>query len=441
MAVKISRVLHAGYIFEYQGCKILFDPLFENPFSVNCYAYPAVRFDQERIRKEKFDAIFISHYHDDHCSLESLNLLDRATPIYMFCVFEEMFSILRELGFQNVHALELNQAVSVGPFQIIPRQALDADVDSLLQIKVDGLNILNVVDSWIDYDTLDLLKAEKPWDLVLWPFQTMRELAVISPSQAEPASTELPAEWIEQIQTLNPKVIVPSSCQFIHEEFSWYRRLFFPISYRQFEKEISEKCSGMQVQRMNPGCSFSLDKQAMHAVSALPWVIPIGSQDVDYDFDEKAQVPTMSDFVKKLPSLTQDNLRQVYEYCEHELSQRYAQLEIMEDSYFSVKPRLWLLKVYDHQGIAKDFYFRVAQNSVALAEASEESIDWLTEIAAVKIFGALENGESLSSLYVRIEPHTSEADPMEDPLLRCLYEGFFGSYQKAQLKRLASKHA
>ncbi len=45
----------------------------------------------------------------------------------------------------------------------------------MFQVKVADLNILNVVDSWIDYDTLDLL-AQENWDLILWPFQTMREL-------------------------------------------------------------------------------------------------------------------------------------------------------------------------------------------------------------------------------------------------------------------------
>lgn len=33
MNLQISRILHAGYLFEYGDQKIAFDPIFENPFS------------------------------------------------------------------------------------------------------------------------------------------------------------------------------------------------------------------------------------------------------------------------------------------------------------------------------------------------------------------------------------------------------------------------
>jgi putative membrane protein len=74
MTLKISRILHAGYVFECAGRRIVFDPIFENPFSRNCHAFPAVRFDLEQIRALPVDAVFISHFHDDHCSFESLDL-------------------------------------------------------------------------------------------------------------------------------------------------------------------------------------------------------------------------------------------------------------------------------------------------------------------------------------------------------------------------------
>ena len=53
---------------------------------------------------------------------------------------------------------------------VVPREAMDAEVDSMFQVRAAGLNVLNVVDSWIDDAALARLVAEKPWDLVLWPF-------------------------------------------------------------------------------------------------------------------------------------------------------------------------------------------------------------------------------------------------------------------------------
>ncbi|MBX9768635.1 MAG: MBL fold metallo-hydrolase, partial [Bdellovibrionales bacterium] len=171
--LKISRILHAGYLFACDQVQIAFDPIFENPFSRNCYAFPDVAFDREQIMKLKLEAVFISHFHDDHCSLESLNFLDRNTPIYIYCIFEEMLELIKALGFRHVHALGLNSPVNVGPFEVLPMQALDGDVDSIFHIKAADLNVLNVVDSWIDPHTFRQLIQRGPWDMVLWPFQTM----------------------------------------------------------------------------------------------------------------------------------------------------------------------------------------------------------------------------------------------------------------------------
>ena len=152
----ISRILHARYLFQSNETQIIFDPIFENPFSRNCYSFPEIEFNYDEIQKLNLDAIFISHFHDDHCSFESLNLLDRNIPIYIFCIFPEMIDWLNQLGFHRVYPLKLNKSVYINDFEIITRRALDESVDSIFQIKGDGLNILNVVDSWIDYETLEV---------------------------------------------------------------------------------------------------------------------------------------------------------------------------------------------------------------------------------------------------------------------------------------------
>lgn len=446
MSLKISRILHAGYVFECDGTQIAFDPIFENPFSRNCHAFPSVQFDHEKIRNLKLDAVFISHFHDDHCSFESLNLLDRNTPIYVYCVFEELFELIGQLGFVNVRSLQINSAVNIGSFEITPRRALDEDVDSLFQVKAVGLNVLNVVDSWIDYTTLDKLVKEGPWDMILWPFQTMREIEVIAPSRAEAASRELPPEWIEQLKALNPRYVVPSSCQFALENWSWYNQAFFPITYQQFEKEVGSALPRARVVRLNPSVSVILDKNTIEKSSPLSWMKPVGEQDVDYEYNANIKPPPTSEISKRFDPLMEDQAERVYEYCRSGLLEKYRSMEPPAGEYFE-KPRLWRLSVYDHAGEATQFHYVLNSEKIELVQTSEVLLSWTTEVPIAKFYAALELGESLTSMYMRIndtvftpeiEKEIQSADIVEDPLIRCLFNGAFGAYQKAQLKRLTT---
>jgi len=447
MGLKISRILHAGYVFECEGTRIAFDPIFENPFSRNCHAFPNVQFDLEQIRQLHFDAVFISHFHDDHCSLESLDLLDRATPIYLYCVFEELFSLIRELGFTQVHSLKLDSPVVIGSIEVIPKRALDAEVDSLFHVKAAGLNVLNVVDSWIDDETLSELARVGPWDMVLWPFQTMLETDVLAPSRAPVAIRELPTEWIEQLKALNPRYVVPSACQFIQEPWSWYNQRMFPITYQQFQKEMGSALPESRVVKLNPSVSVVLDKNSLEKSSGLTWVQPVGNQDLDFQYDSSRLPTPTSEIAQHFPALTAQQTDQVLEYCRSGLVEKYRTLDAPSEIYFD-KPRLWRLSVYDHTGAAQTFLYKVKCENIEYIAESNETPSWTTEIPITKLYAALELGESLTSLYMRIneivfhpaiEKEIQYADIVEDPLIRCLFSGSIGSYQRAQLKRIQGR--
>lgn len=441
----LSRILHAGYTFTWGEDHIAFDPIFETPFSINCYAYPPVKFDIAQIKNLNFSAVFISHYHEDHCSLESLIFLNKEIPIYIFCLHEGLIQMIKDLGFQNVYALELDKTIQVGAFRITPRRALDEEVDSLFQIQVEKWQILNVVDSWIGPDTLELLSAQGVWDLILWPFQTMRELEVIAPTRFPASDRKIPSEWKEQLRILNPRAIVPSSCQFQMEEGSWYNKAFFPISYQIFENEIKEILPGTPCLRMNPGVSLELGSAGeYYKGKPLDWVIPLGDQNGDYHYDEKLTLPSQAQVAAYFPALADAGVERVIKFCTSEIIEKWNQLEITEDDYFK-KQQTWKLILYPQQGTALEFFYNFHNAKISFTEAKNSTYSWLTEISMTKLYAALELGESLTSIYIRINAHKfskevelvlNEVDILIDPLLRCLYSGEVDSYQKAQFKRI-----
>lgn len=446
--LKISRILHAGYVFECDQTQIAFDPIFENPFSRNCHAFPSVQFDHDGIRRQKFAAVFISHYHDDHCSLESLGLLDRTIPIYIYCLFEEMLELIRALGFLYVRSVKLNSPIQIGAFEVVALPALDVDVDCIFHIKAAGLNVLNVVDSWIDPRTLNKLLRCDTWDMVLWPFQTLREIAVLAPSRADKGPAEFPVEWVQQLKALNPRFIVPSSCQFLHEDWSWYNHALFPISYVRFENEIKTILPETGVHRLNPSASVFLSDSNLSPANSLDWVRAIGAQNVDYEYRENTTPPKTSEIAQRFPALTDQQIRKVWEYCQQGILEKHNQLSPPQDPYF-LQPRIWKLSLYDHQGNSRHFYYRLSEGLLD-SHSGDEPISWSTEIPTFKLYAALELGESLTTMYIRIndlvfeskiESEIQSADIVEDPLIRSLFTGNFGSYQRAQLLHLTKANS
>ena len=322
------------------------------------------------------------------------------------------------------------------------------DVDSIFHIKVAGINILNVVDSWIDSETMDLLSQTSPWDMVLWPFQTMREIEVLSPLRAHAATRELPEEWLEQLNILKPRFIVPSSCQFVQEDWSWYNQAFFPISYAIFKKQIESALPDTHVTRMNPSASFILDKSTIQKAESLSWIKPIGQQDLDYQYDSNLKPPSTAETSKRFLALDVKQTERVFSYCRLGLLEKYKLIAQDFDPYFE-KSKLWRLSIYDHTGKAEHFFYKLKGKKIELTNDTGGQLSWTTEIPISKLYGALEYGESLTSLYIRIndmvfnpeiEKKIASVDIVEDPLIRCLFNDAFGAYQKAQLVQIKEKN-
>jgi hypothetical protein len=320
---------------------------------------------------------------------------------------------------------------------------MDADVDTMFQVRAAGVNVLNVVDAWIDDGTLAQLVAEGPWDMVLWPFQTMREIEVLAPTRNAPAPPALPEEWIAQLQALQPRYIVPSSCQFEQEPWSWYNRAFFPISYAQFTREVGAAVPGARIVRLDPSMSVTLDAAGLRPAPPLAWVVPVGGQAVDYVYEGNAAPPHTSAIAQHFPALTAAQRARVDAYCSAGLLAQYGDVEAGSD-YFDVV-RYWQLSVYDHAGAVTRWRYRLMPGGPAVIDASAAPLGWTTEIPAAKLYAALALGESMTSMYLRInetvfdaqtERDLAEADVVDDPLVRCLFGSTFGAYQRAQLERL-----
>src|SRR5690606_2583141 len=152
----------------------------------------------------------------------------------------------------------------------------------------------------------------------------------------------------------------------------------------------------------------------------------------------------ISEIAMKFSPLTEEQSAKVYEYCLAGILEKYNSLEACEESYFE-SPRRWKLSVYDHLGEARDFYYDVKSDALVKASHGGDAVAWSTEVSVAKFYGALEAGETLTSMYLRVndfpfsrdlKEELSMVDIVNDPLIRCLFSGSVSAYQAAQLKRL-----
>lgn len=183
------------------------------------------------------------------------------------------------------------------------------------------------------------------------------------------------------------------------------------------------------------------------AAPPLNWIKTAGEQHLDYDFKPLTYAPKTSEIAQRLPSATAEQTERVFKYCQTAILKRFAELGEPNDLYFQ-KEIFWELCLYDQEGQCTHFYYSVFKDQMALLAEKPQEISWRTEVPLVKLFNALEEGESLTSMYMRIndtiypleiERKLKDVDVLEDPLIRCLFNGVFAAYQKHQLKRIFSR--
>jgi hypothetical protein len=190
------------------------------------------------------------------------------------------------------------------------------------------------------------------------------------------------------------------------------------------------------VLRLNPSVAVELTPQALAPAAPLAWVLPVGEQDVDFEYDPDIVPPPTADIARHFAPLTAEQTALALAFCRAGLIEKYQDMELPEDSYFAT-PCVWQLSVYDHEGVAQRFRYNVHGDSIALT-GDEEAPTWTTEIPLAKLYAGLALGESLTSMYMRIAGAPADADIVDDPLIRCLFNDAIGAYQAAQLRRIQS---
>lgn len=346
--------------------------------------------------------------------------------------------------------LELGHTYQFGKFLVTPQKALDENLDCLFSIQHGDVHILNVVDAWIHPDSLPSLVQKAPWDLVLWPFQNMQEIEVLGPefrkTKAE-EQCEIPEELKSDLLALQPKTLIPSSCQFKFEAWSWYNDKYFPISYSSFHSQIEALLPNTKVERLDQGMGLSWAQNKWIKTEDLSWVKRIQNQVQDeindYKFDQTSLIPGSDEVSRHFPELTDPEKNQVLIYLETEMLELLRQQAEDLHPYFRQCGQ-WQLRLYDSEGCATEI--RIELPPFHFVQSNDPlPILWTTSIPFWTAFMTLTQSASLSSSYLRVNEDLSPLQrsklpdgisPLDDLLIRTLFAQPSLAFQKNQLQKL-----
>lgn len=182
--MKFTNLGGATGILEFKGKRMLFDPwLDDGIFHGAWFHYPPVKLPQDGIKGlGKFDYVYISHIHEDHCSLGTLRelnvdaeliIMDR-TPNFVL-----QFVKKNGLKFKKIHLVpawekvNIDETLTVAMMTTDPAHELNYQIDSAIVLEADGCVVYNSNDCIPYSEAFKFLNENyKKIDLALIPYAT-----------------------------------------------------------------------------------------------------------------------------------------------------------------------------------------------------------------------------------------------------------------------------
>lgn len=152
--MKLTNLGGATAILEHDGQRMLFDPwLDDGIFHGAWYRFPPLAVKLEDLGR--FDYIYISHIHEDHCSAGTIRHLNRDAEIILMDRHPNLVARFLEsydFRFKKIHLIKprteihLAQGLSVNVLEADPANQMSYAIDSALLLRWDGFTVYNAND-------------------------------------------------------------------------------------------------------------------------------------------------------------------------------------------------------------------------------------------------------------------------------------------------------
>lgn len=356
--MKFTNLGGACGFIEHDGKRILFDPwLDEGIFHGAWHHYPPVNLPDGIEGIGRFDYIYISHIHEDHCSLGTLRLLNEDAELIIMDRkpnFVLQFVKRNNLSFKKIHLvppwtkMKINDDFEVSMVTADPAHELNFLIDSGLMLRWDGFTIFNSNDCTPYKGSLDYIKSNyETVDLALLPYATGSSYpsCFTNLSHEEKLKEKIRLfevgmkKFIESSNELNAKVVMPFADQYVIVGNRYELNQYMP--HPASPGVIRNYYRGSDRQKLlllNAGQSFDLSNSEVTPADAF----------YDYSQDDKdryalAHSKALYDY-EKIDFQTSVNLSSLMTAAAASFFKRTIGLGISSDTKFIVKVNDWKKK-------------------------------------------------------------------------------------------------
>lgn len=177
--MKLTNLGGATGILEHDGKRMLFDPWMDDGiFHGAWYHYPPMNVKLEDLGR--FDYVYISHIHEDHCSAGTIRHLNRDAEIILMDRTPNLvarFLEAHDFQFRKIHLVKPRTEVCLAPGLTVdmvepdPANQMSHAIDSALLIRWNGFTVYNANDCQpYDAGMNYILGKYGPPDLALLPY-------------------------------------------------------------------------------------------------------------------------------------------------------------------------------------------------------------------------------------------------------------------------------
>lgn len=281
--MKFTNIGGATAILEHNGKRMLFDPwLDDGIFHGSWFHWPVANVDIADLGR--FDYIYISHIHEDHCSAGTIQHLNRDAEIIIMDRqpnFVANFLTSHGFHFSKVHlvpprqGLQLADDLFVDMIEADPANEMAYLVDSSIVIRWGDQVVFNANDCQPHPQGVDYLKRQYPHiDLALLPYSGGSGypgcyLNLTDDQKAAEKDRILRQRiqgFIENTQRINPRYVVPFADQYVVGGSRAHLNRF--ISHGSCPGVVKEQVQaaglGDRLLLLNSGQSFDLSDGTKH---------------------------------------------------------------------------------------------------------------------------------------------------------------------------------